>query len=48
MASVCSSSDELREYFGQFGSVKKCLLPFVSSRSLQLFALKIILCVFSC
>uniref|UniRef100_A0A674M911 SRA stem-loop interacting RNA binding protein n=1 Tax=Takifugu rubripes TaxID=31033 RepID=A0A674M911_TAKRU len=21
-------ADELREYFGQFGSVKKCLLPF--------------------
>lgn len=22
--------EEIREYFGQFGSIKKCLLPFVS------------------
>lgn len=29
---VCLS-EEMREYFGQFGSVKKCLLPFVSYHS---------------
>lgn len=24
-------SEEMREYFGQFGQVKRCLLPFVSN-----------------
>ena len=29
-------SEEVREYFGQFGQVKKCLLPFVSCVSVWL------------
>lgn len=33
--SVCLS-EEMREYFGQFGVVKKCLLPFVSCHSINI------------
>lgn len=34
-SNVCyyTVSGEIKEYFGQFGQVKKCLLPFVSIMS---------------